>query len=140
MLFKFVLESNSPSNLIRTPILKAIFGRKRCALYSRKYGILYHWMHKFVLDNRLNSTYFSTVVPLKSFISCRPFVVKVLLGVEVTSVSWLGQLTVWFQITDNFNCLVSKFLLLLGLGFWSWSWNHWWGEKFVHWVVLSWRC
>ena len=40
MLFKFVLESNAPSNLIRTPILKAIFGWKRCALYSRKYGNL----------------------------------------------------------------------------------------------------
>ena len=41
MLFEFVLESNAPSNLIRTPILKAIFGWKRCALYSRKYGICY---------------------------------------------------------------------------------------------------
>ena len=38
ILFKFALESNVPSNLIRTPILKAIFGWKRCALYSRKYG------------------------------------------------------------------------------------------------------
>ena len=44
-------------------------------------------------------TYFSTVVTsnICVFLSCRPFVVNTfstdLLGVEVTSVSWLGQLT-----------------------------------------------
>ena len=48
MLFKFVLESNAPSNLIRTPILKAIFGWKRCALYSRKYGI---YIYIYIYDN-----------------------------------------------------------------------------------------
>ena len=36
-----VLESNTPSNLMRTLILKAIFGCKGCALNSRKYGISY---------------------------------------------------------------------------------------------------
>ena len=41
MLFKFVLESNAPSNLICTPILKAIFVWKRCALCSCKYGNFY---------------------------------------------------------------------------------------------------
>ena len=59
------------------------------------------------------------------------------LCVEVSSVSWLGQLTEGVQITDYFNCWGSKFLLLLGLGCLSWISNHWWGEKFVHWVVLS---
>ena len=44
-------------------------------------------------------TYFFTVVPSNScvFLSCRPFVINVstgLVGVEVSSVSWLGQLTV----------------------------------------------
>ena len=46
-------------------------------------------------------TYFSTVVPsiICVFLSCRPFVVITtlstgLVGVEVTSVSWLEQLTV----------------------------------------------
>ena len=62
---------------------------------------------------------------------------QVLLGVEVSSVSWLGQLTFGVQITDYFNYWVSKFLLLLCLSCWSWSSNLWWGEKFVHWVVLS---
>ena len=46
-------------------------------------------------------TYFFTVVPSNScvFLSCRPFVVNTtfltrLVGVEVSSVSWLGQLRV----------------------------------------------
>ena len=45
--------------------------------------------------------YFSTFVPsnICIFLSCRPFVVittlsTVLVGVEVTSISWLGQLIV----------------------------------------------
>ena len=48
---------------------------------------------------RINLPLFSTVVPsnICMFLSCRPFVVITLLtglvGVEVTSVSWLGQLT-----------------------------------------------
>ena len=57
------------------------------------------------MDDRLELiyyfTYFSTVVPSKScvFLFCRPFVVITtlstgLVGVAVTSVSWLGQLTV----------------------------------------------
>jgi len=48
---------------------------------------------------RINLPLFSTVVPSSMFIflSCRPFVVITtlstgLVGVEVTSVSWLGQL------------------------------------------------
>ena len=50
---------------------------------------------------RINLPLFSTVVPsnICVFLSCRPFVVITtlstgLVGVEVTSVSWLGQLEV----------------------------------------------
>ena len=50
---------------------------------------------------RINLALFSTVVPaiIFVFLSCRPFVAITklstgLVGVEVTSVSWLGQLTV----------------------------------------------
>ena len=50
---------------------------------------------------RINLPSFSTVVPssIFMFLSCRPFIVITtlstgLVGVEVTSVSWLGQLTV----------------------------------------------
>ena len=50
---------------------------------------------------RINLPLFSTVVPsnICMFLSCRPFVVITtlstgLVGVEVTSISWLGQLTV----------------------------------------------
>ena len=50
---------------------------------------------------RINLPLFSTVVPASifMFLSCRPFVVITtlstgLVGVEVTFVSWLGQLTV----------------------------------------------
>ena len=50
--------------------------------------------------DRINLPLFSTVVPacVFMFLSCRPFVAittlsKGLVGVEVTSVSWLGQLT-----------------------------------------------
>ena len=51
-------------------------------------------------DVRINLPLFSTVIPSNSrlFLSCRPLVVITfstgLVGVEVTSVSWLGQLTV----------------------------------------------
>ena len=34
-------------------------------------------------------------------------------GVEVSSVSWLGQFTVGIEITDYFDCGVSKIILLL---------------------------
>ena len=61
--------------------------------------------HVFCTDGkisvRINLPLFSTVVPaiICMFLSCRPFVViktlsTVLVGVEVTSVSCLGQLTV----------------------------------------------
>ena len=49
---------------------------------------------------RINLPLFSTIVPsnICMFLSSRPFVVITtstsLVGVEVTSVSWLGQLTV----------------------------------------------
>ena len=53
---------------------------------------------------RINLHLFSTVVPdiIFVFLSCRPFVAITtlstgLVGVEVTSVSWLGQLTVEFK-------------------------------------------
>jgi hypothetical protein len=50
-----------------------------------------------------------------------PFVVNTifstgLVGVVVTSVSWLGELTVGVYITDYCNCWFSKFCLLFGLG------------------------
>ena len=51
------------------------------------------------IDNDINLPLFSTVLPSKSrlFLSCRPFVIITFstghVGVEVTSVSWLGQLT-----------------------------------------------
>ena len=66
-------------------------------------------LNRYVDDNldkesaysRYNLPLFSTVVPssIFMFLSCRPFVVITtlstgLVGVEVTSVSWLGQLTV----------------------------------------------
>ena len=50
--------------------------------------------------DRINLPLFFTVLPSNSrlFLSCRPFVVRTtfstgLVGVEVTSVSWHGQLT-----------------------------------------------
>ena len=53
------------------------------------------------VTGRINLLLFSTVVPsiICMFMSCRPFVVITtlstgLVGVEVISVSWLGQLTV----------------------------------------------
>ena len=65
------------------------------------------WFYKRLLSkrkfirSRINLPLFSTVVPAIIFmsLSCRPFVAKTtlstgLVGVEVTSVSWLGQLTV----------------------------------------------
>ena len=58
---------------------------------------------------------FFTVVPSNIFVflSCRPFVVNItfsigLMGVEVFSVSWFGQLTVGVEITDYCNCWFSK--------------------------------
>ena len=54
-----------------------------------------------VKGGRINLPLFSTVVPsnICMFLSCRPFVLITtlstgLVGVEVTSVSWLGQLPV----------------------------------------------
>ena len=56
---------------------------------------------KHDVKRRVNLHLFSTVIPsnISMFLSCRPFVVITALstgfvGVEVTSVSWLGQLTV----------------------------------------------
>ena len=58
-------------------------------------------MGRFQLELIYYFVYFSTVVPsnMCMFLSCRPFVVNTtfstgLVGVVVTSVSWLGQLTV----------------------------------------------
>ena len=55
----------------------------------------------YLPEIRINLPLFSTVVPASifMFMSCRPFVVITtlstgLVDVEVTSVSWLGQLTV----------------------------------------------
>ena len=56
-------------------------------------------MERFQLEIVYYFTYFSTVVPFNIcvFLSCRPFIVNTtfstgLVGVEVTSVSLLGQL------------------------------------------------
>ena len=73
---------------------------------------------------RINLPLFSTVVPSSMFIflSCRPFVVITtlstgLVGVEVTSVSWLGQLefksliiviVIFFFLNLNSNCQLPK--------------------------------
>ena len=63
---------------------------------------------------RINLPLFSTVVPaiIFVFLSCRPFVAITtlttgLVGVEVTSVSWLGQLTVK-EIVDNLSELTIR--------------------------------
>ena len=73
-------------------------------------------MRRFQLELIRYFIYFSTVVPSNScvFLSCRPIVVNTtfstgLVGVGVSSVSWLGQLTVGVQITDYCNCWFSKF-------------------------------
>ena len=54
-----------------------------------------------IIEHLVNLPLFSTVVPsnICMFLSCRPFVVITtlstgLVDVEITSVSWLGQLTV----------------------------------------------
>ena len=41
---------------------------------------------------------------------------QVFLSVEVSSVAWLGPLTIGVQITESFNCWMLKFLLSPGLG------------------------
>ena len=57
--------------------------------------------NKLKLEVRINLPLFSTVVPaiILMFLSCRPFVAITtlstgLVSVQVTPVSWLGQLTV----------------------------------------------
>ena len=59
------------------------------------------FLHRWEVSVRINLPLFSPVVPASifMFLSCRPFVAITtlstgLVGVEVTSVSWLGQLTV----------------------------------------------
>ena len=72
--------------------------------------ILYRILFQGTLLDRINLPLFSTVVPaiIFMFLSCRPFVVITtlstgLVGVEVTSVSWLGQLTV-VRIRQFYHC------------------------------------
>ena len=69
-------------------------------LWSRK--LKYSYVHHAEIVNHImgiNLPLFSTIVPsiICMLLSCRPFVVITLstglVGVEVTSVSWLGQLT-----------------------------------------------
>ena len=66
-------------------------------------------MGRFQLELIYHFTYFSTVVPSNMcvFLSCRPFVVNTtfstgLVGVEVSSVSWLGQLKILQHPQDLF--------------------------------------
>ena len=75
---------------------------------------------RFIYQNQnLNYLYFPFSPSSRSIVVFAPVglssflhLLQVLLGVEVSSVAWTGQLTVEVQITD-------------------------WGEEFVHWVVLS---
>ena len=71
------------------------------SMYRRKIllNIMFHApMGRFQLELIYYFNYFSTVVPsnICVFLSCRHIVVTKtgLVGVEVSSVSWLGQLTV----------------------------------------------
>ena len=64
-------------------------------------------MGRFKLELIYYFTYFSTIVPsnIGVFLPCRPFVVNTfsagLVGVEVISVSWLGQLTTLKRPVEN---------------------------------------
>jgi hypothetical protein len=58
-------------------------------------------MGRFQLELIIYFTYFSTIIPINScvILSCRPSIVNTtfstgFVGVEVSSASWLGQLTV----------------------------------------------
>ena len=76
-----------------TEIVILILTSSLFVLYKKTYVIIYIY--------RINLPLFSTIIPssIFMFLSCRPFVVITtlstgLVDVEVTSVSWLGQLTV----------------------------------------------
>ena len=79
-------------------IAKEAFNRKIAIFLN----IMIHApMGRYQLELIYYFTYFSTVIPSKScvFLSCRHFVVVTtsstgLVGIEVSCVSWLGQLTV----------------------------------------------
>ena len=92
-------------------------------------NIMFHApIGRFQLELIYYFIYFSALVPYNICVlfSCRPFVVNTtfstgLVGVEVTSVSWLGQLTelLW----------VLKLLLSPGLGSWQnccGCWSYFW--------------
>ena len=73
------------------------------ATYTCRFNAAWNiwWFMEAQSSDRINLPLFSTVLPSNSrlFLSCRSFVVITtfstgLVGVEVTSVSWLGQLTV----------------------------------------------
>ena len=66
------------------------------------------------------------------FLSCRPFVVNATFSTGLVR-CW----SFFCLLADYFNCWISKFHFLLGLGCLYWCSNHWWGEKFVYWVILS---
>ena len=79
---------------------------KKCNECNKKMLMWYEYAEKTGLDGIINLPLFSTVVPssIFMFLSCRPFVVITtlstgLVGVEVPSVSWLGQLTVGVYIS-----------------------------------------
>ena len=82
---------------------RCLCGRPKYGLYRNKEKVSYGAMSANALFRRYTNylPLFSTVVPASifMFLSCRPFVAITtlstgLVGVEVTSVFWLGQLTV----------------------------------------------
>ena len=67
------------------------------------------------------------IVGCQSFLCCPAWAVNYwssnhwflwLLGVKISCVAWPGLLIVGVQITDSFNCWVSKFLVLPDLSCW----------------------
>ena len=84
--------------IVQPQELNHYFFRVKSYIIIKKYHVFFP---NGKISVRINLPFFSTVVPssIFMFLSCRPFVVITLstglVGVEVTYVSWLGQLTVW---------------------------------------------
>ena len=105
--------------------------------YSILLNIMFHALTGgFQLELFIFIIYFSTRHPTHKlcFLSCNPFVVNATFstGLVILLSPGLGSWQLEFK-----SVIILKFILLLGLGCWSWSSNHWCGEKFVHWVILS---
>ena len=95
-LYILIVETTNVFLMAKALAAEALYG-----LIDLLFEISYSYK-KFKIQVNPNNqfTFFSTVVPaiIYMFLSCRPFVAITLstglVGVEVTSVSWLGQLTV----------------------------------------------